>query len=98
MRGTPYNNRNNGFYGDMAAWLLENSEDNEADVRRLKRNLRVAMEEELTARQRRIVYMRFFEEKNVSEIADELGLDNSTVSRTLSRGLARIKKVLKYSL
>ena len=46
-KNTPYSIRNNEFYGDMAAWLRATAEDNESDLRRLKRNLRVARKEEL---------------------------------------------------
>lgn len=98
MKNTPYSIRNNEFYGDMAEWIRQNEEDNAADVRRVKRNLRMAMKEELTDRQQRIVYMRFVENKTVSAIARELGVDKSTISRTLTRAIARIRKVLKYSL
>ena len=60
MKGTPYkirNNeiygiRNNEIYGDMTAWIAAHAGDNESDLKRLKRNLRLAREEELTARQR----------------------------------------------
>ena len=98
MKNTPYSIRNNEFYGDLAEWIRQNEEDNAADVRRVKRNLRMAMKEELTDRQQRIVYMRFVENKTVSAIARELGVDKSTISRTLTRAIARIRKVLKYSL
>ena len=45
MKGTPYSIRNNEFYGDMAEWIRTHAEDNEGDLRRLKRNLRLAREE-----------------------------------------------------
>ena len=96
MRNTPYSIRNNEVYGDMAAWLRANAEDNESDVRRLKRNLRLAREEELTPRQRQLMQMRF--EQSVSEIAEALGLDKSTVSRTITRAKQRLYKCLRYCL
>ena len=42
--------RNNEVYGDMTAWIAAHAGDNESDLMRLKRNLRLAREEELTAR------------------------------------------------
>ena len=51
MKGTPYSIRNNEFYGDMAAWLRANAQDNDGELLRLKRNLRLARQEALTARQ-----------------------------------------------
>lgn len=98
MRNTPYSIRNNEVYGDMAAWLRANAEDNESDVRRLKRNLRLAREEELTPRQRQLMQMRFEQNMSVTEIADALGLDKSTVSRTITRGKQRLYKCLRYCL
>ena len=98
MRNTPYSIRNNEVYGDMAAWLRENAEDNESDVRRLKRNLRLAREEELTPRQRQLMQMRFEQNMSVSEIAEALGLDKSTVSRTITRAKQRLYKCLRYCL
>lgn len=98
MRNTPYSIRNNEVYGDMAAWLRTNAEDNESDVRRLKRNLRLAREEELTPRQRQLMQMRFEQNMSVTEIADALGLDKSTVSRTITRAKQRLYKCLRYCL
>ena len=98
MKGTPYSIRNNEFYGDMAEWLRTHSEDNESDMRRLKRNLRIVREEELTARQRQLLQMRYEEGMTVSAIARELGVDKSTVSRTITRAKARIRRALRYSL
>ena len=98
MRNTPYSIRNNEVYGDMAAWLRANAEDNESDVRRLKRNLRLAREEELTPRQRQLMQMRFEQNMSVSESAEALGLDKSTVSRTITRAKQRLYKCLRYCL
>ena len=98
MRNTPYSIRNNEVYGDMAASLRAHAEDNESDVRRLKRNLRLAREEELTPRQRQLMQMRFEQNMSVSEIAQALGLDKSTVSRTITRAKQRLYKCLRYCL
>ena len=98
MKGTPYSIRNNEFYGDMAAWMQANAEDNEGDVRRLKRNLRLAREEELTERQRLMLRMRYEENKSVTAIARELGVDKSTVSRTITRAKNRLYRCLRYGI
>lgn len=50
--------RNNEVYGDMTAWIAAHAGDNEGDLMRLKRNLRLAREEELTARQRELLRLR----------------------------------------
>ena len=84
--------RNNEVYGDMTAWIAAHAGDNESDLMRLKRNLRLAREEELTARQRELLRLRY------EEIAAAIGRDKSTVSRTLSRARRRLYKCLRYGL
>ena len=51
--------RNNEVYGDMTAWIAAHAGDNEGDLMRLQRNLRLAREEELTARQRELLRLRY---------------------------------------
>ena len=98
MKSTPYRVRNNEVYGDMSAWITAHADDNESDLARLKRNLRLAREEELTARQRELLRLRYEENLSVSEIAALIGRDKSTVSRTLSRARRRLYKCLRYGL
>ena len=98
MKNTPYSIRNNEIYGDLKAWMDSHAEDNEADLRRLKRNLRLAREEELTPRQKQVIEMYFEQEMNVTQIARALGVNKSTVSRTLRRGKRRLKHCLHYSI
>ena len=98
MKGTPYSIRNNEFYGDMAAWLRANAQDNDGALLRLKRNLRLARQEALTARQRQLLRMNFEQNKTVTEIAQELGVNKSTVSRTLLRAKRRLYQCLRYAL
>lgn len=98
MKGTPYSLRNNEFYGDMAAWLRANAQDNDREMNRLKRNLRLARQEALTARQRQMLRMNFEQNKTVTEIARELGVNKSTVSRTLARARKRLYQCLRYAL
>ena len=98
MKGTPYSIRNNEFYGDMAAWLRANAQDNDGELLRLKRNLRLARQAALTARQRQLLRMKFEQNKTVTEIAQELGVNKSTVSRTLLRAKRRLYQCLRYAL
>lgn len=98
MKNTPYKIRNNEIYGDLTAWLIAHAGDNESDLMRLKRNLRLAREEELTPRQRELLRLRYEENLSVSEIAALIGRDKSTVSRTLSRARRRLYKCLRYGL
>lgn len=63
----------------------------------LGRRVKLAVAEELTERQRELIFLYYIEEKSMTEIADSLGISPSTVSRTLKRGRTRIRKYLKYN-
>lgn len=52
----------------------------------------------LPARDRRLLYMRFFEGHNQREIAAELGMSQMQVSRSLSKALRTLKTLLEATL
>ena len=93
----PINRRDNEFWGDMAAWELENSEDNSEQLSRLRRNMRLVRERELTPRQQEMLHLYYDLGLTIPQIAKEKGLNKSTVSRTLARGRERLKRYLQYS-
>jgi RNA polymerase sigma factor (sigma-70 family) len=49
----------------------------------------------LTSRQREVVIMYFWHDMTQQEIAEELGIDQSVVSRTIGYSLKKLKKILK---
>ena len=55
-----------------------------------RRFLYRAIKTQLTHRQTPVMLLYYFEGKNITEIAQELGLNKSTVSRTLRRSLNRL--------
>lgn len=59
--------------------------------------VRIAIDEELTERQRELIDLYYLEQMSMTEIAQRLELSPSTVSRTLKRGRGRLKKYLKYN-
>lgn len=61
----------------------------------LKRVHRV-IEEELTPCQREILTAYYFQEQTVSQIAQERGVQKSTVSRTLHRAEEKLRRFLRY--
>lgn len=71
--------------------------DNRMRLRRLRRYLPAAMED-LTERQKEMVRMHFFDDKTVSDIARELEVNRSTVSRCLSRAEKRLLRTLRFTL
>lgn len=56
--------------------------------------LRRAINSELTKRQKQLISMYYLEQMPMQDIADELGLHISSVSRTLKRGRERLKNTL----
>ena len=59
--------------------------------------MRVAINEELTDRQRELIELYYLENMNMTEIARRLGISPSTVSRTRKRGRGRLRKYIKYN-
>lgn len=53
--------------------------------------------EELSPRDRQILYLRFFEDLSQSEIAERVGVSQMHVSRLLAKSLARLKEALERS-
>ena len=61
----------------------------------IRRILRV-MEKELTRTQQLYLYAYYFDEQSPSQIARRYGVHRSTVSHTLRRAEARIRRYLTY--
>ena len=61
----------------------------------LKRVQRV-IREELTEMQRQTLLAYYFQEKSITEIAEERGVNKSTVCRTLHRAEEKLRRYLKY--
>lgn len=89
--------RDNEFLGDLAAWERANGEDNEDQLERLRRNLKKVRAMELTPRQAEMVHLYYDLGHSMPQIARELGIGKSSVSRTLARGRERLKRYLQYS-
>lgn len=88
--------RGAGLFGEFRLW--EQGEDNSDQLDRLRRNLRLARQSELTERQREVLRLRYEEGMSLSAIALRLQVNKSTVSRTVNRGKKRLRKYLQYSL
>ena len=98
MKNTPFDTRSSEWIGDMTVWLRQNAEDNTLQLERMKRNLRIAREKELTPRQRCMLELYYDRQMSVTEIAQELGVNISTVSRTLQRARNRLRHYLQSTL
>lgn len=82
----------------MEIWQGQDSEDNDARMQRLRRNLKKAIDQELTWRQQTMLLMYYSENCSQTDMATRLGVDKSTVSRTLARAREKLARVLQYSL
>ena len=98
MRTTPSEAFDPIDIASLCLWRQEESGDNRERIRRLLSNLPLAVQQELTPRQREILRLRFTGGMSVTAIAEKLGLNKSTVSRSLARSMERLYKSLRYSL
>lgn len=96
MKNTASKKRVIDFNADLQVWMRENAEDNLEQLSRLKRNLRQARELELTPRQRQVLAMHFDQDLSVTQIARELHVNPSTITRTLQRAKGRLRRCLRY--
>jgi RNA polymerase sigma factor (sigma-70 family) len=54
------------------------------------------MQEELTELQREALLAYYFQEKTLAQIAQDRGVNKSTVCRTLHRAEEKLRRYLKY--
>ena len=95
MPSTRYR-RGKAFAADMAVYTRQMAADNSREISRLKRNLVRALQEDVTPRQRQTLLMYYGQGLNMREIGERLGVDKSTVSRTIKRGERRLQRCLRY--
>lgn len=81
---------------ELERWR-QGDEDNSRRLERLRRNLPLALEE-LSPAQRRQVEMYYFRRMKQADIARQLGVNKSSVSRGLARARRQLRKYLRYSL
>ena len=95
MPSTRYR-RGRGYAADMAVYTREMAQDNTKELSRLKRNLVRAMQEDITEKQMAVLALYYGEGMTMRQIGDRLGIDRSTVSRTIKRGEERLQRCLRY--
>lgn len=95
MANTRYR-RGSAYAADMAVYARSIASDNSAQLGRLKRNLMRALQEDITDRQRQFLLLYYGQGLNMRQIGERLGVDKSTVSRTIKRGEARLRRCLRY--
>ena len=81
---------------DLAVYTQLIADDNREQMNRLKRNLTHALRQDITQRQREYMMLYYGRGMSMEAIAKELGVNKSTVSRTLKRGRQRLYRCLRY--
>ncbi len=76
--------------------ITENGDNNKRRISVMKNALQQAMREELSPKQQRTVECFYFDRMTVTEIAEEYGINKSTVSRQLKRSVEKLKIAMKY--
>ena len=94
MRNVSYDNT----FGivDLAVYTELMAQDNREQMNRLKRNLTHALRQDVTERQREYMILYYGRNMSMEAIAQQCGVNKSTVSRTLKRGRQRLYRCLRY--
>ena len=86
-----------GLYrADMEAYTRSISSDNTAQMNQMKRNLIRALGEDVTECQRKYLVLYYQDGLTMEEIGERVGVNKSTVCRTLKRGEKRLERCLRY--
>ena len=98
MANRTFDTRSSEWLGDMTVWLRDNANTNSELLTRLRQNLRRARQQELTPRQQQVLTLYYDQGMNMTQIAKTLGVNCSTVSRTIRRAKQRLYRCLRYCL
>ncbi|MBC8570601.1 hypothetical protein [Zongyangia hominis] len=77
-------------------FAAEKGEDNARQLYRAKKILHRVMKEELTPLQLEYMTRFYFGKETMTQIAQDRGINKSSVSRVIRNGRERIYRVLKY--
>ena len=80
----------------LAFHNTRSNSSNDTKIQRMKKIMNIAIENELTQRQRDCIRMRYFENLPVREIAEKIGIRPATVYKHLSRAICIFKKCAVY--
>lgn len=94
MRNIQYDNRTDREQMLQLAQIM--APDNQARLAEIQEALGKALREEVTDRQRQVLFLYYSQGLNMRQIAEALGVERSTVSRTLKRGEERIRRRMRY--
>lgn len=84
------------IHASFDLWIAGEGEDNRAELDKLKRILPIVLDECCTVMQKEYILRYFVDRMNIPRIAERYGVDKSTVSRTIHRGLDNAYKALRF--
>ncbi len=76
--------------------FLMNGNTNSENYQKVLKILKQIVNTDITIRQQQCIYEHYFNKKKMKDIAVELGIAPSTVTKHIQRGASRIYKILKY--
>ena len=97
MRGRELDSRSSEWIGDMTVWS-RTTPTTLRYLQRLRQGLRRARQQELTPRQQQLLDLYYDQGLTMPQIARQLGVNVSTVSRTIQRAKRRLYRCLRYAL
>lgn len=80
----------------MKSIRFEDSRISELPREQLVKRMKAVIREELTELQRHTMVAYYFENRTLTEIAEERGINKSTVCRTLKRAEDKLRRFLQY--
>lgn len=78
-------------------WQQQGATSNTDNIQFAKQVLHLAINSELTNTQKKYINEYYINGLNTQQIAIKYGIDKSTVSRTINRGLSKLFRVLRYT-
>ncbi len=82
--------------GGMIKYNQKLSSTNEREYKKILNILSKAIEGELTDKQKKCIFLKYYKNLTVTQIACELGVGKSTVSRHIKKAKDRLHKLLAY--
>ncbi len=74
----------------------QNESSSDPKIQRMKKIMKIALENELTQRQHQCIVMRYFENIPVKQIAEKIGISPAAVYKHLHKAMCTFKKCAVY--
>ena len=80
----------------LSYYKHENEDISDPRILRMKKIMKIVLENELTKRQHDCIVMRYFENTPVKEIAEKIGITPAAVYKHLHKAMTTFKKCALY--